>query len=97
MFSSMLENPSKEILMTFNGVSYLFALCMIAAAIAWIYYVGQAVDQLVIGGKYGTGNNQPANGSVTATEQIDTIAVMYQGTVVAVLFYIAFRHHFHHK
>ncbi len=93
MFSSMLENPSKEILMTFNGVSYLFALCMIAAAIAWIYYVGQAVDQHSIGGKNGYGNDDV----LTGTENIDTINVMYQGTVVAVLFYIAFRHHFHHK
>ena len=35
----MLEKPSKSVLVAFNGTSYMFALCVIASAIAWIYYV----------------------------------------------------------
>jgi hypothetical protein len=90
MFGSMLENPSKEILATFNGTSYLMALLALASTIAWIYYVSKAVEQNVIGDKHGNGSDETGNVSLT-TE------VMFEGTVIAVLMYFVFRHHFHHQ
>lgn len=95
------ERPAKEILMSLNGISYVFALLALACGIAWIYYVVQAVDNNAIGGSKGRGKDD-SNGTRDATEdtqdgetrQVDTIEVMYQGVVASVLLYAVFRHHF---
>jgi hypothetical protein len=95
------ERPAKEILMSLNGVSYLFALLALACGIAWIYYVVKAVDNNAIGGSAGRGNDD-SNGTLDASEdttagetrQVDTVDVMFQGVVASVLLYSVFRHHF---
>lgn len=96
------ERPAKEILMSLNGISYLFALLALASGIAWIYYVIKAVDNNAIGGSNGRGNTEdnvsatPSNENTTAgeTRQVDTIEIMFQGVVAAILLYAVFRHHF---
>ena len=86
----MLEKPSKSVLVAFNGTSYMFALCVIASAIAWIYYVAKAVEADRIGGPNGVGET----GVNLVGEELDTIQVMFQGVVIAVVFYQIARHHF---
>ena len=81
MFSS-LEQPSDMVLNSMTGISTLFAVLAVASAIAWIYYVEVAVRNKDIGG---SGGNDSA---------LDTVDIMFQGAVVAVLFYFGFRHHF---
>ncbi len=84
----MLENPSKTVLMSVNGIAYLFAIAALAAGIAWIYYVVKAVEDDQIGGSDGRPNSSTGNG------QTDTVRVMFQGAVVSILFYFVARHHF---
>lgn len=78
MFSS-LEQPSDMVLNTMTGISALFYVLAVASAIAWIYYVAKAVEADDIGGSGGN---------------LNTVDIMFQGAVVAVLFYFCFRHHF---
>jgi len=87
---NMLEKPSKRVLTLFNGTGYMFALCAIASAIAWIYYVAKAVRADRIGGPNGVGET----GVNLDGEEIDTIQVMFQGVVISVIFYQIARHHF---
>lgn len=77
--------PVKEVLVSLHLVSYLFALCALIAGIAWIYYTAKAVEQDQIGASDG----QTAGAVSTATS-------MWEATVIAVLFYLMFRHHFTH-
>ena len=86
----MLEKPSKRILTLFNGTAYLFALLVVASAIAWIYYVAKAVDAGRFGGTDGFGINDDA----AFNEQIDSVDVMFEGVIIAVIFYHIGRHHF---
>lgn len=94
-----LERPSKEILMAVHGISMLLALLAFAAGIAWVYYVGKAVDDNMIGGKKGNGKDgDKVDTDDERNKQRDTVTVMFQGAVASILFYYVFRHHFssHH-
>jgi hypothetical protein len=90
---SLEEKPAREILMSLHGIAYIFALLALASGIAWVYYVAKAVESDAIGGKHGRGSNE-VNGAPGETRQVDTNEVMFQGTVVAILLYGVFRHHF---
>ena len=80
---SALERPGKMVLRSMTGIAYLFALAAVGAMIAWIYYVAKAVEADEIG----EADGQTSGPVVTAD-------VMFQGTVIAVLVYFAFRHNF---
>ena len=54
------ERPAKELLMSLNGISYVFALLALACAIAWVYYVVKAVDNNAVGGGDGRGKDETA-------------------------------------
>ena len=86
----MLENPSKNVLMAVNGISYLFVLTALAAGLAWVYYVAKAVEDNILGGSEGKGENDSGDSDT----QVNTIRVMFQGAVVGILFYFVARHHF---
>lgn len=79
---SALERPGKTVLKSMTGIAYLFALCAVAAMIAWIYYIAKAIEQDEIGGANGNG------------DVIGTSGAMFEGTVIAVLVYFVFRHNF---
>ena len=84
------EKPVKEILVSMNAVSFLFAIAAFASTIAWIYYTTRAVEQQRIGGSSGDPNPN-GNGVNTVLETTNS---MFEGTVLAVLSYMVFRHHF---
>lgn len=91
------ERPAKELLLSLNGISYVFALFALACAIAWIYYLVEAIDNNAIGGPSGRGkgaNEAAANAAPGETRQADTIDAMFQAVVASVLLYAVFRHHF---
>ena len=79
---SLEMKPMKEVVVSLQGLSYLFALSALAAGIAWIYYIAKAVEGEEIGGESGHAS------------AVNTAESMFQGTVVAILFYFVFRHHF---
>lgn len=80
---SYLEQPSKMVLKSLTGIAYLFALVSLGAVIAWIYYVAKAIEADNIGGPDGSEDGP-----------IRTADVMFQGTVISILIYFAFRHNF---
>lgn len=77
--------PSKEIFKVMNMLGYLFVVCALAAAIAWIYYIAEANKTS------GTlGDDDGATSLVTAT-------VCFQACVASALVYFVARHHFSTK
>jgi hypothetical protein len=87
------EKPTKEILVSLHSVSVLFALAAFAATIAWIYYTAKAVEQTRIGGS--SGNPDPNGNGINTV--LETTNSMFEGTVLAVLSYFVFRHHFNNS
>lgn len=93
--------PTKEVFFAMHSVSLLLLMFALAAAICWIYYVAQAVDNHAIGGGDGRGKDE-SNGTRDAskdtqdgeTRQTDTIKVMFQGVVASSLLYFVARHHY---
>ena len=89
---TVLENPSKEVLMTMHGISYLFALGAVGAIIAWIYYVAKAVEGNHIGGSDGFNGDGGLSGEDKGP--VATATTMFEGLVLGVLVYFVFRHHY---
>tara|TARA_R110002110_G_scaffold21556_1_gene85509 strand:+ start:376 stop:660 length:285 start_codon:yes stop_codon:yes gene_type:complete len=87
---SLEEKPVKQVLVTMHLMSYLFALACIAATVSWIYYIAKAVENDLIGGSDGLG----PNGTAVAGAEVTTADAMFEGTVIAAILYLVFRHHF---
>ncbi len=88
---SLEEKPVKQVLVTMHLMSYLFAIACIAAAISWIYYVAKSVENDLIGGAQGRGPNGTGDATVA---RMNTVETMFEGTVIAAVLYLTFRHHF---
>ncbi len=95
-----LENPSKHVLMGFEGVAFLFLLGAISAVVAWIVFVAKwnlevyrkvddsLVDKTISGQLAG---NKFSLKDLLATEQFN---ICYQAVVASLLMYFAFKYHF---
>lgn len=101
-----LEKPSNHILMGFEGVSFLFLLGAISAAIAWMVYVAKfnldfynKVDMStsIDGNVNGTDAARTgATISVTDTLTVNQFTICYQAVVASLLLYFSFKYHFSH-
>lgn len=75
------EKPVKSVLMSLNGLGYLFLAAALAAGIAWIVYVARVVDH-------------KDDFSSTVVQNAEIADICFQGAVVAVLLYFVARHHY---
>ena len=80
------EKPVKSVLMSLNGLGYLFLATALAAGIAWIVYVARSIDEK--DDPKGSSDSQP---KVSNNEIAD---FCFQGAVVAILLYFVARHHY---
>jgi len=78
------EKPVKSVLMSLNGLGYLFLAAALAAGIAWVVYVARAVDEK----DELNGNSDPK------VPNFEIATFCFQGAVVAVLLYFVARHHY---
>ena len=95
-----IENPSKSVVMGFEGVAFLFLLGAIAAAVAWMVYVAKFnidlyrkidvdLDDATIDGQITEGNFTLKN-----LLTIEQFTICYQAVVASILLYFAFKYHF---
>lgn len=95
-----LENPSKSVVMGFEGVAFLFLLGAIAAAVAWIVYVAKFnIDlyrKIDTDLSPGTIDDQIDAGNFTLKNllTIEQFTICYQAVVASILLYFAFKYHF---
>ena len=91
-----LENPTERVIMGFEGVSFLFLLGGIAAAVAWMVYVAKFNINLYtkIDKDKTKGDNIPDNVTLTDFLTIDQYTICYQAVVASLLLYFCFRYHF---
>lgn len=95
-----LENPSKSVVMGFEGVAFLFLLGAIAAVVAWMVYVAKfnidlyrKIDTDLADA---TIDGQIAEGNFTLKNllTIEQFTICYQAVVASILLYFAFKYHF---
>ena len=96
-----LENPTKSVVMGFEGVAFLFLLGAIAAVVAWMVYVAKfnldvyrKIDTDMVGTK--TIDDQVDKGKFTLKDllSIEQFTICYQAVVASILLYFAFKYHF---
>lgn len=95
-----IEKPTKNVIMGFEGVAFLFLLGAIAAVVAWMVYV--AKFNLDVYRKIDTDladstiDGQIDNGSFTLKNllTIEQFTICYQAVVASLLLYFAFKYHF---
>ena len=76
------EKPVRSVLMSLNGLGYLFLAAALAAGIAWVVYTARVVDHIdTFGGEDLIKNAEVAD-------------LCFQGAVVAILLYFVARHHY---
>ena len=95
-----LENPSKSVIMGFEGVAFLFLLGAIAAVVAWIVYVAKfnldvyrKIDEDLADA---TIDGQLTAGSFSLKDllTVEQFTICYQAVVASLLLYFAFKYHF---
>lgn len=92
-----LENPTKHVVMGFEGVSFLFLLGAVAAAVAWIVYVAKFnIDLYTKVDKTKTVAQNVSDGTIplSATFTVEQYTICYQALVASVLLYLCFKYHF---
>ena len=75
------EKPVKSVLMSLNGLGYLFLAAALAAGIAWIVYTARVVDH-------------KDEFTPIAVQNAEIADLCFQGAVVAILLYFVARHHY---
>jgi len=78
------EKPIRSVLMSLNGLGYLFLAAALAAGIAWVVYVARSIDE----------KDEPDQTGDPKVSNLEIAFFCFQGAVVAILLYFVARHHY---